>query len=78
VDDFELCKDFILIRNRDKFLKFLFEERKLKAFESNSSLVKINDLSILSCGHSYILGTKTKKRRDGSRKSGRKSEKGLI
>ena len=62
VSDFELSKDYVIIRTQDgRFLKYDYESGSLLAFEGDQKL-QVNDLSILSCGHSFILGVKTKPR----------------
>eukprot|EP00347_Sterkiella_histriomuscorum_P016535 403352819 len=60
IHDYELCADFILIRSNSDFYTYQFATKKLSRFnDKQENSVNINELSILSCGHNYIVGIKT-------------------
>jgi hypothetical protein len=62
VNDFELSRDYIVIRTTsDQFLKYHYDSSSVLSLEGNNKF-KVSDLSILSCGHSFILGVRNKER----------------
>lgn len=62
VGDFDICKDFVLMRCLDKFYKYHFKEKLITEVTTGKDK-SISMFSILACGHSYLIGVSTKKRR---------------
>jgi len=67
VNDFDLCKSFVLFRCGDKFYKWNLKQRSLEPIKFEDGVIQ--EFSILSCGHNYILGVKTKKKKRVQRTS---------
>ena len=69
VDDYELARDFIMIRSNRRFFKYSIESKTFEMFEDS---IRINEFDLIACGHSFMLGVKLKQRRlKSSRKTSR-------
>jgi hypothetical protein len=62
ISDFDMSRDFVLVRCKEKFFRWVFKSKKMEALVEELDF-RQNDFSIISCGHSFLVGVKTKKKK---------------